>query len=82
MEEEQYLVRLDVKKLPNLKFAREHALKIAESLLQICGLIQIWDEPKHGRRIFYVRTKPQDVPQAGIHWIQVDDLPVMNWPLT
>jgi hypothetical protein len=75
MEEEQYIVRLDISKLPT-ETNNQHALLIAEALLNICGLFQIWDEPQHGHRIFYVRMLPQDVPQAGIYWINVD-LPIM-----
>ncbi len=67
---EIHTVRLDMSKLPigdNL----QHALSISEALLHICGLIEIWVEPKHEHRIFCVRNLPQDVPQAGVYWLDV-----------
>jgi hypothetical protein len=48
----------------------KHTIVIAERLLNICGLTKVWDEPEHGHRIFYVRSIPQDIPQAGIYWIE------------
>jgi hypothetical protein len=71
--EKEYVVRLDESKLPSGD-NHKHALSIAGSLIYICGVIKVWDEPKHGRRMFFVREIPQDVPQAGVHWI-VEDLP-------
>lgn len=71
MEQEKYAVRLDISKLPTGNI-QQHALLIAESLIHICGLIEIWDEPAHGYRIFYTRILPQDVTQAGVYWIGID----------
>lgn len=70
---ELYAVRLDMLKIPTGE-NEKHALTMAESLLHICTVVKIWEEPKNGHRIFYVRSLPQDVPQAGIHWIEEEIL--------
>lgn len=70
-----FTVRLDMDKI--LSGGNEkQTMIIAEAVLNICGVIKMWDEPRNGHRIFYTRTLPEDVPQAGVHWIKVE-LPVM-----
>lgn len=66
-----HIVRLDRTKLPSGENLAP-AYNIAESLICICGFIQVWEEPIHGHRLFFVKEVPQDVPQAGIFWIQTD----------
>lgn len=68
---DQYTVRLDMLRLPTGD-DNSRAITIATALIHICGLVKIWDEPKHGHRLFYVKAIPQDVPQAGVYWIKVD----------
>ena len=66
-----FTVRLALDMLPEGE-NREHALKVAEGLLRICGVYKQWVEPKHGHTIFYVKTMPQDVEQVGVYWVKVD----------
>lgn len=68
----QYHVYLDQKRLPLGEEELQYAETIATTLLYICKLSGIWDEPKYGKRIFTTKEIPQDVPQAGIYWIEVE----------
>jgi hypothetical protein len=75
METDEYIVRLDMTRLPKDLESNIQALSIAESLLNFCKAFEIWDEPSNKHRIFHTRIIPQDIPQVGIHWITVDNLP-------
>lgn len=68
----EYHVYLDQRRLPLNDEALTYAETIANALLNICKLIRIWDEPRYGRRIYTTKEIPQDVPQAGIYWIEVE----------
>ncbi|MBY0205267.1 hypothetical protein [Paenibacillus cucumis (ex Kampfer et al. 2016)] len=65
-------VRLDFSRLEEKH--KEHSLAVAEALLKICGMSKIWEEPKHGYRIFKVEVIPEDVPQANLYWIDAGDM--------
>lgn len=73
----EYIVYLDLTKLPSESKKLEHSAAIAQNLLNFCGVTQIWDEPRHNRRLFYVKELPQDIPQVGVHWIEAN-VPVFN----
>lgn len=79
--EVQHAVRLDMTKI--LTGENEgHTLKMAESLLNICGVIKVWDKPNTtDHRIFYVRSIPKDIPQAGIYWIDETIVSPLNNPM-
>lgn len=62
-------VCLDQSKLPTENNGWSY--KIAEALLHICGMTEVWDEPNYGKRVFRVEKMPEDVPQAGVHWNEV-----------
>lgn len=68
----EYHVYLDERRLPLGQKELGFAQAIATTLLYICELSLIWDEPKHGRRIYTTKEIPQDVPQAGVYWIEVE----------
>lgn len=65
-------VRLDFSRIEEKH--KEQSLVLAEALLNICGVSTVWEEPKHGYRIFKVETMPEDVPQANVYWRDASDV--------
>lgn len=65
-------VRLDFSRIEEKH--KEQSLVLAEALLKICGVSTVWEEPKHGYRIFKVETTPEDVPQANVYWRDASDV--------
>lgn len=66
----KFYVSLNELSIPTGK-NKEHAMSIAESLLNFCGVTEVRDDPKVGRRVFAVDTFPQDIPQVGIYWLEI-----------
>lgn len=62
-------VSLDTRTLLDVKHPKQ-SQQIAEALLEVCGVFQMWDDPRKMKRIWYVKTMPEDVPQAGVFWIK------------
>jgi hypothetical protein len=51
--------------------ANDNIRNIAESLLHFCGVSETRLEPYTGHVVFTVDKIPEDIPQVGIHWIEV-----------
>lgn len=67
-----HIVRLDMEKFPQ-DDRHPSALLIVNALFRICGLDHSWTEPRHKYNLHFVREIPQDIPQAGIYWIEVSE---------
>lgn len=79
MGNEYITVRLDESRIPEEYLVQAYA--IAENLLHICGLSKIFEEPQYGHKLFFVKEVPQDVPQAGLYWVEVTLPRFEGWTL-
>lgn len=67
-----HIVRLNVDKLPTDQTSRAASGKIIEALFHFCGLDHMY-VTQHSEILYFFRDIPQDIPQAGIHWMAASE---------